>query len=169
MKDKETKSWFAAKTRFGQELKIKSRLLEASIEHFIPTGTRKNFRGKQKEYPLVHNLVFIRTTKEVACALKTEWGLPLIYLFDYANHTMLTVPDKQMEDFIRVFEVTEQDKKLLSVPLEPGDKVRIVRGPLMGVEGIVQEMDGKSYVGVTLIGCVFARALVSRVNMEKVE
>ena len=46
----ESASWYAARTRFGQELKIRDRLVREGVEHFIPTvsadGPRKESRRR---------------------------------------------------------------------------------------------------------------------------
>jgi transcription antitermination factor NusG len=165
----DTLSWYAAKTRFGQELKIKEVLQSRGIEHFIPVERRKDYRGKMKDTALIHNLVFLRAGKDLACSLRTELGLPLRYLFDYARHSMLVVPDKQMEDFIRVFDASEGKAGLTDVTFAPGESVRVVKGPLAGVEGTVRELLGEVFVEVTLAGIISARAKVPRAWMEKIE
>lgn len=159
--------WFAARTRYGQELKIKQRLEEDGVEHFIPTRESQNYRHQKREKPVINNLVFLRATQEEAVALKTEKGLPFQYLFDYANHTMLVVPDKQMEDFQRVFDASIEEGGLVNRPIAVGEKVKVVRGPLKGVEGNILETQGAYYVVVSLCGCVSVRAKVPVAYLEK--
>ena len=162
----QTTCWYAAKTGHGQEVKIKHHLQELEIEHFIPTEMRKNYRNQSKEHPVIPSLVFINATKEKACSLKTDLGFPINYMFDYVNHTMLTVPDKQMEDFIRVFDASITEGGLIDTPLEVGQKVRVTRGALKGVEGNVIELQGNLHVVVGLMGCIFAHAHVPRAHLE---
>ena len=50
-----------------------------------------------------------------------------------------------------------------------GERVRVTRGVLRGVEGYVLELQGRTYVVVGLMGCVFARARVPRAWLEKIE
>lgn len=161
-------SWFAAKTRFGQELKIKEMLEARGIEHFIPVEQKKNFRGKMRPRAVIHNLVFLRAPKAQACELRTCFGLPLRYLFDYTNHSMLVVPDKQMEDFIRVFEASEDRTNDKDLQLVCGDRVQVVKGPLTGVEGTVMELHGEHFIEVNLVGVLSARASVPLGWMEKI-
>ena len=163
----ERENWYAARTSYGREVGIKRRLETLGVEHFIPTERRKDYRGHMKEHPLINNMVFIRATKQKACSLKTEDYLPVNYLFDYAAHAMLTVPDKQMDDFRRVFEAGIREGGLIDTPLSLGEKVRITKGPLKGVEGNVLELQGRLYVVVGLCGCIFARARVPRAYLVK--
>lgn len=164
----ENKCWYAARVRHGQEVGVKTRLCAMGVEHFIPTEKRRNCRGKMVDHPLINSLVFIRATKTDACGLRTGWRLPVNYIFDYVKHTMLTVPDKQMDDFRRVLEASVSEGGLVDRPLAAGERVRVTRGPLKGVEGNVLELQGKLYVVVGLIGTIYARARVPRAWLEKV-
>ena len=164
----QTQCWFPARTSTGQEVGIKRRLAALGVESFIPTEKRRGYRGQMCERAVISNLVFVRATKQTACSLRTDYGLPLNYLFDYASHTMMRVPDKQMGDFVKVFEAGSlSEGGLVDVPLSLGEKVRVTRGPLKGVEGNVLELQGRYYVVVGLCGCIFARARVARSCLEK--
>lgn len=152
-------SWYAARTRCGQELKVRDRLLRAGVEHFIPTVRSV---GSRKERALVNSLVFLRATKPEALDLANVGGLPVKYIIDCATRTLLVVPDKQMEDFRRVLDLSLEGSVPLDRPLSLGDRVKVIKGPLKGVEGHVVEFKGKYYVVVSLLGCLFARAQVPR-------
>lgn len=167
----ETERWYVARTHFGQEIKIKKKLESLEIGHFIPVETRKNYRGQAKEHPLIPSLIFIRASKQLACALRTDFQLPVNYLFDHASHQMMVVSDKEMEDFQRVLNHSREEGEmnregLVNVLLEPGDPVKVIKGPLTGVEGIVSESDGNTYIGVTLLGEFWVRAKVPKAYLE---
>ena len=159
-------SWLPARSKFGQEIKIKQILGTRGVECFIPTEVKKNYRGKGVEHAVIPCMVFLRASKEDACALKTVYQIPINFLFDHATHRMMVVPDKQMEDFQRVFEVSMDEGGLLDQPLEIGDKVKVVQGALKGVEGNVLEIQGQYYVVVSICGSIFARAKVPRAFLE---
>lgn len=143
--------WYAARTRFGQEFQVKRFLTGVGVEHFIPEGPD----GR----PAVSCLVLLHTTKANACHLANTSGIRMKYIIDCATRTLLVMPDKQMADFKRVFEVAEE---VSSIPLSVGDRVRVIRGPLAGVEGNVLQLCGKTYVVVGLLDSLFARARVPR-------
>ena len=154
--------WYAARTRFGQELKIRDRLVREGVEHFIPTLPTESGR---KERPAVTNLVFLRATKAEALEMANTGAVRMKYIIDCATRTLLVVPDKQMEDFQRVFE--EADEISLE-PLSLGDRVRVTKGPLTGVEGHILEFRGKCYVVVSLLDCLFTKAKVPRNWLVKI-
>ena len=168
MDTEETICWFAARVHSGQEVKIKNHLASLGVECFIPTEIRKNYRGQKKEHPIISALVFIHTDKQRACDLKVLEHLPVNYLFDAANHTMMVIPDKQMNDFIQVFNISVDDGGLMDCSIALGDRVRVSKGPLMGVEGDVLELRGETYVVVNLLGRFFAKAQVPRAWLEMV-
>ena len=150
--------WYAARTRYGQELKIRDRLVREGVEHFIPTVATS---GPRKEKAAVNNLVFLRTTKAEALDLANSGAVRMKYIIDCATRTLLVVPDKQMEDFQRVFALGGVDN-FQSEPLRLGDRVCVTKGPLKGVEGYILEFRGKVYVVVRLLDSLFAKAQVPR-------
>lgn len=155
--------WFAARTRYGQELKIRDRLQLEGVEHFIPTFPAK---GPRKEKVIVSNLIFLHTTKDEALELVNTGIIPAKYIVDCATHTLLVVPDKQMEDFRRVWDFSLNEDGLVDHPLSVGESVRVVKGPLAGVEGNVVELQGRYYVYVSLLGSIYTRVKVPRSWIE---
>ena len=153
--------WYVARTRYGQELKIRDRLRRHGVEHFIPTEPSE---GPRKERAIINNLIFLHTTKPEALAFANNMDVKIRYIIDCVTRTLLIVPDKEMADFQRVFR--EADDISLE-PLSLGDRVRVIRGPLRGVEGHVLEFRGKCYVVVGLLDALFAKAQVPRSYLEK--
>ena len=157
--------WFAAHTRCGAELRIREWLGRLGTEHFLPTERRSHTRGHATyEKPLIPGLIFVRATKTHA----SEQGVPVRYLIDPATRSLLVVPDKQMDDFRRVLDLSTTEGGLVDRPLALGDRVRVTKGVLRGVEGHVLELRGQTYVVVELLGCWFARASVPRAWLERI-
>ena len=163
--------WYVAHTRyFRWEIKVRDMLTGLGVENFVPTVRRKKTRGGgTHECPVVPNLVFLRATKREATDLVNRSYVPMSFIIDRATHTLMTVRDKEMEDFKRVFELSISEGGLMDKPLCVGDRVRVIKGPLQGVEGNVLELQGKLYVVVGLAGMVFAKARVPRAWLEKVD
>lgn len=158
--------WYAARTRFGQEVGIKEKLDAMEVENFIPTERRKNSRGRVVTRALISNLVFLRADKVSALDLVNFKGLPLNYIVDCATHTLLVVPDKNMDDFIRVFDMSVTEGGVLESGIAPGQKVMVTKGALKGVEGTVLEDKSRTYVVVGLAGFVYAKASVPKAWLE---
>ena len=79
---------------------------------------------------------------------------------------MMVIPDKEMDDFVRVFNYSVTEGGLVDFKLKLGDRVRVTQGPLCGVEGNVVKLDGRYYVVVGLHGFMWAKAHVPRAWLE---
>jgi transcription antitermination factor NusG len=121
-----------------------------SLEHFIPmyyrvTGT--DARRVRKKCPLMPNYVFLRGTLADVYHYKQSHPYLHFKMDDAADaQRYLTVPDAQMHTFMRVARMFEEDIRYYrpeEVQLEKGDRVRIIGGPLDGVEGILLCSQGK--------------------------
>jgi len=164
--DRNERRWFVARTRHGAELGVRNRLVELGVEQFLPTQKSKGWRGRTVERPAINCLLFIRATQAEALALIHERGLRADYVFDHATRRLMVVPDKAMDDFRRVFDLSTEEGGLMDRPLEQGERVRVAKGPLQGVEGRILELQGRNYVVVSLLDSLFARAAVPRAWLE---
>lgn len=167
--ERQSSYWYVAHTRHGAELGVRDRLSSLGVENFVPTRTRRSSRGKRMvEEPLLTSLVFLKASKADALDLIHLYGVKADYMLDCATHQLMVVRDKEMEDFRRVFDCSLEEGGLVDVPLAVGEKVRVTRGALRGVEGYVLELQGRTYVVVGLLNCIFARARVPRAWLEKI-
>lgn len=166
--DNDARHWFVARTRHGAELGARDRLAAWGIEHFVPTARSRGSRGRTIEKPVINCLLFVRATQPEALSLIHERGLRADYIFDCATRHLMVVPDKAMEDFRRVMDLSTDEGGLVDRPLQQGEKVRVAKGPLEGVEGRILELQGKHYVVVSLLDSLFARASVPRAWLETI-
>ena len=161
--------WFVAKTRHGAELGVRNRLTQLGVESFVPTRVRRSSRGgAMVEEPVLTSFVFLRATKLEALNLIHLYGVNASLMNDCATHQLMFVADKCMEDFRRVLDASIEEGGLMDKPLSVGERVRVTKGALKGVEGYVLEVQGRIYVVVGLLNCLFARARVPRAWLEKV-
>ena len=79
--------WYAVRVTYSRELFFKEYLDAAGIENYIPMRyeyvVRKE-RRLRKLVPAVHNLVFVRSTRERMDEIKNEPGMniPIRYIMD---------------------------------------------------------------------------------------
>ena len=145
-------AWFAIITRWGQWKKIPERLKEFGVGCFIP--------------PDYNTLVFLHTSKERALNLVNAGEIKGHFLIDHHTHTLLEVPDKQMEAFIRVTTECPDAVTSTDVPIQKGTRVRVIRGPLKGVEGEVAESPGgKTYLVVRILSLISAKVTIPREDL----
>jgi len=164
--------WFAARTRANQELSLRKLLSELNIVHYLPTlvvTRRISDRIKKVEVPVIRNLIFIKTTKENAFTLVKERGLKLYYLKNRETSSLLIVPEKQMDNFKFAMDLSPEAAIHNNEEFTPGDKVRVVKGSLVGLEGELVRIDGKTHVLVRVPQVVAVGVKVSKGWLEKVE
>lgn len=77
------------------------------------------------------------------------------YMVLHGEHTPAVIPDEQMERFKFMLDYSDEAVEMCTAPLAPGELIRVVKGPLKGLEGELVEMDGKAKVVVRLdlLGC----------------
>ena len=165
------KIWFPMRVTYQREMKVKAELDRLEIENFIPMTYRFTESRKQGDtelrrelVPAINNLIFVHSTKERISELKVSNELlePLRYMIDQTAgeaHTIMTVPDKQMENFMRVASVTDDSVMFLdetTIVGKEGKRVQIMGGPFEGVTGVIRRVKRCKRVVVELegIACV---------------
>ena len=170
--DDKSVHWHVGRAGNCQAISAKRKLEKWNVEHFVPTLKTMVIRSGRKklvEKPLAGNLVFVRGTRLEVSNLINYRGLPVHLIPDRCGNTSaLVVPDKQMEDFMRVFEFAIADNEDPGIVLKAGDRVRVKTGYLEGVEGEVIEAPGCTYVSVSLFGMLQARAKLPASYLEKI-
>ena len=137
--------WYALRVTYSRELKARTMLEEKGIRTFVPMKRlREEKRGRviDKTVPAINNLIFAYTDQQTLYDFMRAEGETAItrFIWDRNTRKPLVVPDKQMEDFIRVCETSGDEVLYLSEVSEQfasGTKVRVRFGALAGVEGKV--------------------------------
>lgn len=172
------KYWFAARTRDKQELAIRKSLEKLKseenldVDYFLPTRTiisQLKYRKKRSEVPVIRNLIFIRTTKQLACDIPNVYGVQLFYMKDLSTHAMLLVPNKQMEDFMFVMDLNPDGVNFDNDSLVVGHKVKVVKGDFCGIEGEVATGTNKTYVVIHINGILTASVKVPKSYLKLIE
>ena len=103
----EAKQWFAIRVTYSREMALKEYLDRCRMESFIPMSYKEVIKGERKVrklVPVIHNLVFVRSTREKLDEIKRDISLkvPIRYIMDRETRRPLVVPDRQMHSFIAV-------------------------------------------------------------------
>ncbi len=172
------KYWFAARTRDKQEFAVRKFLNKLKseenleLDYYLPTRiviSQLKYRRKRSEVPVVRNLIFIYTTKQTACDLSNIYSVPLFYMKDLFTHSMLIVPNKQMEDFMFVMDLNPDSVSFDTEPLTIGNKVKVIKGNFSGIEGEVATEANKTYVVIRIKGVLVASIKVPKSYLKIIE
>lgn len=157
-------AWYAMRVTYGRELKIQE-AMNGKFETFIPKCYKTVERFGKRHYELtscISNLLFVYGTKnqieeerQKQAEIKNDkkWHL-LNFIMNHENK-MITVPNKQMEDFIRVSNLPAEELIPLDIregELLTGQRVKVIDGPLVGIEGFIKRIEGNKRVVVTIDG-----------------
>ena len=140
--------WFALRVRSNYERLTMVHLRERGFEEFSPSRTterRWSDRKKTIEEFLFPGYVFCRLNPQDRLPILTTPG---VMGFVGCGKTPLEIPEHEIESIRRMLK-----SGLLVLPwprLELGQSVLIERGPLTGVEGILQEVKGKCRLVVAI-------------------
>lgn len=128
--------WYAIYTRSRHEKKVAANLEERNIEVFLPLRTmvsRWKDRRKEIQWPLFTGYLFVRIPVSLKLAVLQTAG---VVNFVCSNQGIMSpIPEDQIES-IRM--LISSGLKYDPYPyLKEGMTVRVRRGPLKGVEGIL--------------------------------
>ena len=175
-------SWFPMRVTYSRELKVKAELDRLAIENFLPMTYKLLDADTENPHrdlvPAINNLIFIHSSKERISSLKSTNAVlqPLRYMMDRTAqqaHTIMTVPDAQMQNFIRVASKTDDSVMFLNdetVVGKEGKHVLITGGVFDGVTGVIRRVKRCKRVVVELEGiATVAIAFVPSVLLQEIE
>jgi len=119
--------WFAVWTRNQCEPKVESALERKGLHVFLPrlrVPSRRRDRRVVLEQPLFPGYLFLRFTPSRESYIRVAGTQGVVRVLGERWDALDPVPDEQVEAVRRV---------------RAGDRVRIVAGPLVGLEGFVRE------------------------------
>ena len=162
-KGREEKLWYAIRVTYNRELKVKEDLDARGITNFVPMQYRREERnGVMVKHlvPSIHNLIFINLTPSEMKEYKETTALPIRYIMTpgaRGTRKPMTVPNHQMENFIKVAGTYEEKLIYLNPTPEDfaqGERVRIIGGQFAGAEGIFVRIKRDRRVLVSVPGLV---------------
>ena len=154
--------WYPMRVTYHRELKIKEQLDLMGIENFVPMhyDLTDSSEGPRKTLvPAIHNLIFVHASQEDLTHLKMHWKEfdPMRYITKTSSDghkNLLYVPDRQMEDFIRI--ASAQDDHIIFLDTRDstnmGRRVRITAGRFKGVEAVIKRIKKNKYFLILIDG-----------------
>lgn len=146
------RNWLVVCVQSNREKKTYERLTALGFEAFLPLQEeihRWSDRSKKVQRVVVPMVVFARlASTEYIQVLR----LPSVNRFMVlrGESTLALIPDSQMERFRFMLDYSEQAVEMCSEHLQPGEQVKVIKGPLTGLTGELMTMDGKSKVAVRI-------------------
>lgn len=152
------KNWYVAQVQMKCEKKTAQKLSALGYETFVPVQSeihQWSDRRKKVEKIVIPLVVFVRSDEET---VKEIEKLSFVYRLLRApgDCKPAKIPCEQMDQFKFLLGNCDSEITLESLEIKKGDRVRIVRGNLKGLEGFITGIsDSKSKVSIVIdyIGC----------------
>ncbi len=155
--DKNGRRWLAAYVKMHHEKKVRDRLGAMGIESFLPVQVEMrqwSDRKKKVERVLIAMMIFVRVDREEQLRV-LQLPAVLRYMVLRGEHAPAEIPEKQMERFRFMLDFSEGTVTFNACDLQPGEQVRVIKGPLKGLTGELITADGRSsiVIRIDLLGC----------------
>lgn len=152
-----SKRWLVAYVRVHHEKKTSERLTKMGIENFLPVQQeihQWSDRRKKVDRVLLPMMIFVHVDSIEQKEVLTLSSISR-YMVLRGESTPAVIPEHQMLRFKFMLDYSEEAISMSATPLAPGEKIRVIKGPLTGLEGELVNVSGKSKVVVRLamLGC----------------
>ena len=137
-------AWYVVYVRSRTEKKVAERMERDGISHYLPllrTKRQWSDRVKEVDMPLFPGYLFVQTT---ATDFSTVQVVPGVVGFVREEGRNAVVPTDQIEA-VRDFLTTGQIQGAQPDDFAPGERVRVIHGPLFGVEGELVELRNEKH------------------------
>lgn len=175
----EKSQWYVAIVKHNTEKSCAEKLEKIGIQNYVPTQLEykvwKNGRKAKIDRVVIPSTVFIKCTEQERREIVK---LPFINRFMTnkagsstcnTHKPLAIIPDKQIDILKFMLNQSEFPVDFIGNTYKCGDKVRIVRGDLVGLEGIIMDIkNAKSDFLVSINVFGYARLTIDTVNLMKV-
>ena len=166
------KYWVAALVQVRSEKAVGKKLQDLGIENYVPTQWeihQWSDRKKKVERVVIPMIVFIRVEKAHVKKLILH---PFIHkLLTYpGQRTPTIIPEAQIENLKFMLRQSEAQVEMLDRVFQTGDRVRIVRGPLQGLEGELCRIESEKPMVAIQIECLgYACVNIDKSDLELID
>ena len=146
------RQWLVAYVQSCLEKKTAERLKAMGVEYYLPIQSeirQWSDRRKKVDRLVIPMMIFVHVTPQ-------ERPLPLTlqaisrYMVLRGESRPAVIPEEQMERFRFMLDYSEEAVEMCSERIQPGEQVKVIKGPLTGLTGELITMDGKSKVAVRI-------------------
>jgi transcription antitermination factor NusG len=138
------KQWHVIYTRSRAEKKVQFELTVKNIENFLPMQKKlRQWKDRKKwiEMPLMSGYCFVNITKkEYDLVLQTNNVVGYVRFEGKAA----VIPESQIDSLKKMLKQYDFEVNVTSENFEPGKKVEVIEGPMIGLKGELVKAHGKN-------------------------
>lgn len=171
--------WFVAVVKNNTEKSVFEKLNKLGHKCYVPLQEEfriwKNGKRAVVKHVVIPSMVFINCTESVRRSIVS---LPYIIRFmtnracsslNGSAKPLAIIPDKQMKQLMFMVGNSDSPISFSNIPYKQGDMVRVIRGKLAGLEGVVKTVDDRhSEVIVNLDFLGNARLTIETIDIERI-
>lgn len=171
--------WFVAIVKNNTEKSVSDKLSAAGYESYLPLQEEmhvwKNGRKAKISRVVIPSVVFVKCTE---AERRQIVALPYVsrFMMDRASvdsssgrKKLAVIPDNQIEQLKFMVGNSPNPVRIDDRAYTRGDTVRVIRGSLKGLQGVVNNIDEKNselVLNIDFIGS--ARLVIETINVEKI-
>ncbi len=169
--------WFVAIVNHNSEKQSSEKLSKLGVVNYLPTQTEnrvwRNGRKSKVDRIVIPSTIFINCTEQTR---KEIVNLPFIFRFmtnkassikGSTDKPLAIISDTEIERLKFMLGQSDIPVEITEKPFKTGDKVRVIRGNLAGLEGEVMDLKNiksELIVSLNFLGC--ARLSIDSINLE---
>ncbi len=162
------KRWIALLVQMNTEMKVGAKLNEIKIENYVPTQIeihQWSDRKKKINRIIIPMIVFVKVSEVQEKRLKTYSYIRKIISYPGQNKSAI-IPDEQIERLKFMLNYADSKVEINNNIFEIGEKVKIIRGSLNGLEGELYYFDSDKPMVAIRIECLgYACVNVSKTDI----
>ena len=166
------KRWVAALVQMNSERKVAAKLDKMGIVNYVPIQQEEHQwsdRKKKIDRIVIPMVVFVRLAQDEEDGFRRLSFILKFITYPGSKELTTPIPDGQIEKL--KFLLHNADAKVSIVEnLKVGDKVRLVRGPMKGLEGELSYVEeNKPIVAIRIDGLGYACVSIEKINLERIK
>ena len=163
------KRWVAALVQMNCEKKVAAKLDKMGIANYVPVQQEEHQwsdRKKKIDRVVIPMVVFVRLSQDEENDFRRLSFILKFITYPGSKELATPIPDEQIEKL--KFLLHNADAKVSIVEnLKVGDRVRLIRGPMKGLEGELSYIEeNKPIVAIRIDGLGYACVSVEKINLE---
>ncbi len=173
----ESPKWYVAVVKPRYERICRDELHDLGHEAYIASQTDTRLYAcrhrRQVERIIIPNIVFVHTTEPERRQMLRESNFIHHFMTDRAaqspehgHQPFAIIPEAQMEMLRFMLYHADRPVEFTTLPYQPGDRIRVIRGELQGFEGDFVRQGAQSYAIVTLGSLGTVKATIPVADIE---
>ena len=163
------KRWVAALVQMNCERKVAAKLDKMGIANYVPVQQEEHQwsdRKKKIDRIVIPMVVFVRLAQDEEDDFRRLSFILKFITYPGSKELATPIPDEQIEKLKFLLHNADANVSIVE-NLKVGDKVRLVRGPMKGLEGELSHIkENKPIVAIRIDGLGYACVSVEKINLE---